>query len=208
MPDNFQPGQRAAAALKTLFIGDALAMPVHWYYNPMDIFRAFRGGITGFEAAPEIHPSSIMSLHSTSKGGRGPHVANDDQREIVGEVILKGRRKFWGKSNQHYHHGMPAGENTLNAYCARVVVRVLRENRGHYNRDAFLDAYIELMTADPALHPDTYAESYHRGFFANLEAGKPAHQCGAGLSAINAMAGSTPLFKQIFALFYSAFTLW
>ena len=29
------------------------------------------------------------------------------------------------------------------------------------------------------MHPDTYAESYHRGFFANLEAGKPRHKCGA-----------------------------
>ena len=59
---------RAAAALKSAFVGDALAMPVHWYYNPMDIFRQFPGGITQFEAAPDYHPSSIMSLHSTRKG--------------------------------------------------------------------------------------------------------------------------------------------
>lgn len=45
---------RAAAALKSAFVGDALAMPVHWYYNPMDIFRQFPGGITQFEAAPII----------------------------------------------------------------------------------------------------------------------------------------------------------
>ena len=35
---------------------------------------------------------------------------------------------------------------------------------GHYHRDNFLDAYIELMTAEPPQHPDTYAESYHRVF--------------------------------------------
>ena len=35
------------------------------------------------------------------------------------------------------------------------------------------------MTAEPARYPDTYAEAYHRGFFANLESGKSAHQCGA-----------------------------
>lgn len=179
MSQTITPRQRAGAALKSLFVGDALAMPVHWYYNPMDIFRQFRGGITEFEAAPEFHPSSIMSLHSTQKGGRGPHAPNDERREVVGDVILKGRRQYWDKANQHYHHGMPAGENTLNAYCARAVMQVLRDNHGHYARDAFLAAYIDLMTAEPARHPDTYAESYHRGFFANFELGKPAHECGA-----------------------------
>lgn len=179
MSEFITPQQRASAALKSLFVGDALAMPVHWYYNPMDIFRQFRGGISEFEPAPDFHPSSIMALHSTRRGGRGPHSAKDEQREVVGDVILKGRRQYWDRPNQHYHHGMPAGENTLNANCARVLLRVLHKNGGHYDRDAFLQAYIELMTAEPPQHPDTYAESCHRGFFANLESGKPAHQCGA-----------------------------
>lgn len=169
---------RAIAALKTSFVADALAMPVHWYYNPMDIFRDFRGGISGLEDAPARHPSSIMSLHSTRQGGRS-YRQNEQQKEIVGDVILKGRRQLWNQSKVHYHHGMKAGENTLNAHCARVVIRALHDNTGHYDQSRFLDAYIELMTADPAQHPDTYAESYHRGFFSNLEAGKPSHQCGA-----------------------------
>ncbi len=169
---------RARAALKTLFVADSLAMPVHWYYNPMDIFRDFRGGISCLEDAPARHPSSIMSLHSTRQGGRS-YRHNKQQKEIVGDVILKGRRQLWNQSKVHYHHGMKAGENTLNAHCARVVMRVLHDNAGHYDQSLFLDAYIELMTADPAQHPDTYAESYHRGFFSNLEAGKPSHLCGA-----------------------------
>ena len=87
--------QRVIAALKSLFVADALAMPVHWYYNPQDIEMAFPGGIVKFEAAPGTHPSSIMSLHSTVKGGRGAQT-DVKAREIVGEVILKGKRKFWG----------------------------------------------------------------------------------------------------------------
>jgi hypothetical protein len=63
--------QRASAALASLFVGDSLAMPVHWYYDTADIERAFPGGINKLEAAPEFHPSSIMSLHSTRSGGRG-----------------------------------------------------------------------------------------------------------------------------------------
>ena len=39
---------RAQAGLRNLFVADALAMPVHWYYNPMDIERQFPGGISQF----------------------------------------------------------------------------------------------------------------------------------------------------------------
>jgi|TARA_B110000263_G_scaffold241102_1_gene244980 ADP-ribosylglycohydrolase len=181
--------KRAAASLRCMFVGDSLAMPVHWYYNPMDIFKQFSGGITKLEAAPKYHPSSIMSLHSTKRGGRDAKRPSSSQPEIVGDVILKGKRQFWNQPNQHYHQGMLAGENTLNSHCARIIMRALGSNGGHYNEEQFLNAYIELMTANPALHPDTYAESYHRGFFANLSAGKPHNKCGAVTHDTASMGG-------------------
>ena len=182
-----------------MFIADALAMPVHWYYNPHDIGKAFPGGVTKFEAAPAYHPSSIMSLHSTSKGGRGGQASGGTQREIVGEVILKGKRVYWGQPNQHYHRGMSAGENTLNAHCARVVMRSLRATGGHYEKGLFLDDYISFMTADPPLHPDTYAESYHRGFFANLESGKAKDRCGAVTHDTPSIGGLVTIAPILFA---------
>lgn len=190
------PQKRAVAALQSMFVADSLAMPVHWYYNPMDIFRQFRGGITGLEDAPSHHPSSIMSLHSTRQGGRGAH-QQDEQKEIVGDVILKGKREFWDQANVHYHQGMQAGENTLNAHCARTLMRSLIANDGRYDQGLFLEGYIDLLTADPPQHPDTYAESYHRGFFANLEAGKPANLCGAvthDTASIGGLVTIAPLF--------------
>jgi ADP-ribosylglycohydrolase len=175
---NSQATQRATAALKNAFIADSLAMPVHWYYNPGDIFKQFPDGISQFEDAPKFHPCSIMSAHSTQQGGRTA-AARGRSKEIVGDVILKGKRQYWGIANQHYHQGMKAGENTLNAHCARALLRSVKANDGTYSRDSFLDAYIDLLTADEPLHPDTYAESYHRGFFANQEAGKDDYECGA-----------------------------
>jgi ADP-ribosylglycohydrolase len=189
--------KRAAASLRSMFVGDSLAMPVHWYYNPMDIFKQFSGGIQKLEAAPKHHPSSIMSLHSTKRGGRSAKRSGSTQSEIVGDVILKGKRQFWNQPNQHYHQGMLAGENTLNAHCARMVMRSLASNRGHYDEEKFLKGYIELMTANPALHPDTYAESYHRGFFANLSAGKPNNKCGAvthDTASIGGLVTIAPIF--------------
>lgn len=131
-----------------------------------------------------------MSLHSTRRGGRsGRDLGQSDSPEIIGAVILKGRQHLWGQANRHYHHGMQAGDNTLNAHCARVLLRSISESTGRYSRDHFLRSYIEFMTADPVRHRDTYAESYHRGFFANLVAGKPPHQCGARTHDTPSMGG-------------------
>ena len=169
---------RAVAALKNLFVADALAMPVHWFYRISDIYKAFPDGVTELKDAPDYHPSSIMSLHSTSQGGRR-NAGKPSQQQIIGKVILKGRDQYWGKPNIHYHHKMKAGENTLNAHCARLLIRSIIDNSGHYDCNAFLDSYISFMTSDTPAHNDTYAESYHRGFFNNLVNGKPKQQCGA-----------------------------
>ena len=48
----------------------------------------------------------------------------------MGDVINHGKHQFWGKPNVHYHQGMKAGENTLNAICARVVLRTIAANAG------------------------------------------------------------------------------
>lgn len=134
---------RARAALKLMYVADALSMPVHWFYNPWDIIKIFPGGIKKFEAAPPKHPSSIMPLHSTNAGGRGPQNSATG-KEVVGDIILKGKRQFWGVANQHYHQGMAAGENTLNAHCARLVTRTLTANNGRYDADLFLKNYMRL----------------------------------------------------------------
>lgn len=168
---------RATAALKLMYVADALSMPVHWFYNPQDIFNAFPGGIHKFEAAPKYHPHDFLKL------------APATGKQIVGDVILKDKKKFWGVPNQHVHQGMQAGENTLNAHCARVVTRTLIDNHGHYNAQAFLDNYIAFMTSDVPLHPDTYAETYHRGFFENLEKGLPADKCGLAAESTASVGG-------------------
>lgn len=171
-------------------------MPVHWFYNPLDIDRAFPAGLTSFAAAPSFHPSSIMPLHSTSQGGRGAQNSSGSTKQIIGEVILKGRREYWGQPNQHYHCGMLAGENTLNAHCARALMRNIVACKHHYDSARWLEDYIAFMTANPPQHPDTYAESYHRGFFANLESGKAPAHCAAlthDTPSIGGLVGIAPL---------------
>ena len=52
--------QRLRNALWGLFIGDALAMPAHWYYNTGNIVKDFDGGIRAYVDPPHPHPESFM----------------------------------------------------------------------------------------------------------------------------------------------------
>lgn len=160
---------RFRGALWGMFVGDALAMPVHWYYTIAALQRDF-GTIRDYQAPKDFHPNSIMALASTARSGRG-----SQEGDVIGGVILKGKKPHWGRPNTHYHRGMQAGDNTLNLLCVRVLIRAMNA-AGRYDPADFLRDYIAFMTA-PDSHNDTYAESYHRDFFAHYARGLPPERC-------------------------------
>ena len=180
---------RLRGALWGLFVGDALAMPAHWYYDIAALQRDC-GTIRDYQAPNAHHPSSMMSLASTGRAGRG-----DQEGEIVGRVILHGKKPFWGRPNTHYHQGMRSGDNTLNLLCVRVLIRAINAT-GHYAPADFLRDYITFMTT-PDSHNDTYAESYHRDFFARYAQGIPAGHCagaeGHDTASIGGLVGLPPV---------------
>ena len=188
-PKALTPADRIRGALWGMLVGDALAMPVHWYYRLSDLQRDF-GELRDFQAPKAHHPSSIMSLSSTARAGRGAQSG-----EVVGEVILKGKKHHWGPPNRHYHQGMQAGENTLNALCARLVLRSMTQRLGH-DTEHFLSEYVAYMTT-PDSHNDTYAESYHRDFFANWAKGIPPNRCagaeGHDTASVGGLVGLAPV---------------
>ena len=57
--------ERKVGAFWGLFIGDSMAMPVHWYYNPDDIKRGYGGWLSGYTAPNKRHPSSILTISAT-----------------------------------------------------------------------------------------------------------------------------------------------
>jgi ADP-ribosylglycohydrolase len=153
-----------------MFIGDALAMPVHWYYNLNQLRNDF-GKITKYEAPMPRFPGSIMNLSNTGGGGRG-----NDSGSIIGDVILHGKKEFWLKGGQyHYHHGMKAGENTLELYITRLIMRSIVEDK-KVDLDKIRQRYCTFMTT-PGTHNDTYAGTCHRMFFANYAKKKPFSEC-------------------------------
>lgn len=169
MTNQLSKADRMRGALWGMFVGDALSMPVHWYYSISTLWQDF-GQIRDYQAPKVHHPNSIMALANTAKAGRG-----SQDGDIVGDVILKGKKQHWGQANRHYHQGMQAGDNTLNLLCARVFMCSLAA-KGHYDPADFLHEYIRFMTESDR-HNDTYAESYHRDFFANYAAGVAPINC-------------------------------
>lgn len=73
--------------------------------------------------------------------------------------------------------GLQAGENTLNVLCALRAAQTLVSSRfadlSHPDaRAAVLSDYIGFLTT-PGTHNDTYAESFHRSFFADWQDPRP-----------------------------------
>lgn len=141
-------------------IGDALAMPVHWYYDRDALFNDY-GRVTDFVAPKSPHPGSIL--------WRSHWKAPSEELDI-----LAGRRHLWGQRNVHYHQDLAAGEPTLTAQLGAEVWRSLCHCGGFDAGDS-LGRYIELLR-HPQRHRDTYLEECHRGFFSNLGRGKPPEE--------------------------------
>jgi ADP-ribosyl-[dinitrogen reductase] hydrolase len=143
-------------------VADAVAMPVHWYYDQRALNRDY-GAIEGYQSPRSPHPDSIL--------WRSHWTAPAPQFDILREQAA-----FWGRRGVHYHQFLAAGENTLNFRLAAELWRFIRR-RGEYDAESWLDRYVACMLA-PGWHRDTYVEEFHRHFFTNLAAGRKPVNCG------------------------------
>ena len=186
--------ERRRAALLGLYVADAVAMPVHWMYNLQQLKRDY-GTISGYVKPREKFDGSILNLSNTGGGGRG-----SDQGDIVGTVILHGKKQYWMRGgNFHYHLGLEAGENTLEAQLCRVLTRSLLSSRAtavEFSAEDFTNKYMSFMQT-PGSHNDTYASTAHRMFFSNLIRGEAPHNCadndGHNVDTIDALTLTVPI---------------
>lgn len=185
--------RRIRNALWGLFIGDALAMPAHWFYSLGNIKRVFDGGVRAYSPAPHPHPESFMvgmdynpDVDTANRLGRKYDILHEharfyrtsystleihasEQESEHGHMVPRLEDRF------HYHHGLQAGENTLGAHLVRVLMRsVIHE--GRYDPDSFLEDFVEHLTT-PGRNRDPYTEIYLRRWFENYSRGLPAHVC-------------------------------
>ncbi len=171
-PDsNHLSDQRAGFAFGG-FVGDALAMPVHWYYDRAALLNDY-GVVRDFLAPQNPHPGSILWRSSyTALNERGN--------------ILHDQAQYWGQRGVHYHQFLQAGENTLNLQLAKVLIDSLIAQR-HYDAGDFLNRYIPFLLT-PGQHRDTYIEECHRKFFTAYARGAAARKCAGGDIHIGGLA--------------------
>lgn len=142
-------------------IGDALAMPAHWYYNTERLEKDY-GFVDRYLAPQNPHPDSIL--------WRSHYQAPNEKGEI-----LHDQAPYWGKRGIHYHQFLQPGENTVNLQLNELL-QVSLEECGDYDEEDFLGRYIDFMTT-PGRHRDTYLEEYHRNFFMNYARGEKLSRC-------------------------------
>jgi ADP-ribosylglycohydrolase len=159
---------RAEGALWGLLLGDALAMPVHWYYD-RDALRRDYGEVRDLLAPRNPHPGSI--LHRSHYAPANPDAD-----------ILHDQARYWGRPGIHYHQHLEAGENTLNLQLVRVLLADLVEH-GRYDADRYLERMIAFVR-DPESHRDTYVEEWLRAFFEHRELTHKGPAMAAALDAV------------------------
>lgn len=163
---HFMTASSSAQAFYSAFTGslvaDAVAMPVHWYYDTAALDRDY-GVIKGYQPPRNPHADSIL--------WRSKYQPVNERGDI-----LRDQAVYWGRRGVHYHQFLAAGENTLNFQLARELFRWVVA-RGGYDPHAWLDRYVECMLT-PGWHRDTYVEEYHRAFFTAYAQGKPVERCG------------------------------
>jgi hypothetical protein len=136
--------QKCRGALWGLYIGDALSMPVHWYYNRSALHDDY-GWVTDYLAPKNPHPDSLLF--------RSNYSAPNPKGEILHDQV-----PYWGREGTHYHYHqfLTAGENTLNLKLCRLLIQSLNECGG-YDAEDYLRRYISFMII-PGNHRDTYIE--------------------------------------------------
>lgn len=150
-------------------VADAVAMPVHWYYDQAALDRDYPGlAAAAGSDAPFLAPHNPHSGSILWRSHWTPPAAKFD--------ILREQAAFWGQHGIHYHQFLAAGENTLNFRLATELLSFVRRHR-EYDAEKWLDRYVAVML-EPGWHRDTYVEEYHRHFFTNLAAGRKSINCG------------------------------
>jgi len=165
--------EAVSEAIWGMVIADAVAMPVHWFYQIEEIKKRYNGWIQGYRAPCEKHPTSILAISNAEGSGRASGTGAKPIKPVVGGVILHDKLPFWtsGSRSTHYHQGMAAGDSTLTTLCCLEIIHALREadpdgtcDDPRLLRGAAFARLVAFLTT-PGSHNDTYAESFIRAFF-------------------------------------------
>jgi ADP-ribosyl-[dinitrogen reductase] hydrolase len=197
---------RISSSLYGMLVGDALAVPGHWFYSPTKLRKDY-GEITGMVAPKPTHAESMIQgmsydgtidiLHDKAiyyEGAMAAGAASATTPRTKEEI--EARRDDHGNyvgatadERVHYHQSLKKGMNTVNVCIARLLMRYLaktnKDQQDYYNPDDFLEEFKTYMTTRPKKddtsqvmsHNDTYLDVYVRYFFTQAGQGTRLRNC-------------------------------
>jgi ADP-ribosyl-[dinitrogen reductase] hydrolase len=121
-------------SLYGMLVGDAVAVPAHWFYSPESIRKEY-GDITGIVAAKPNHAESMVQgvtytgtvdiMHDKAHKIIAQMAKLSEEQE---EAMRDDHGNFVGaqaSERVHYHRSLLKGQNTANACIARLAMRYL-----------------------------------------------------------------------------------
>ncbi|MEM7673958.1 MAG: ADP-ribosylglycohydrolase family protein [Verrucomicrobiota bacterium] len=171
------PISRILGAFWGMWIGDALAMPAH-YYRDKDVIKHHYGLLNEYKAPHSIHPGSRMT--------RQTYAPFSSKADVVHEV-----KEAWSKPGTHVHKSLRPGDSTLNLKLARCLFESMQQH-GSYNEGDYIQRYLNLMLT-PGAHGDTWVDESHQTFFNHYAQGKPITGCGDEDQTLSGVVISLPI---------------
>lgn len=163
---------RLRGALVGMLLGDALAVPTHFYPDQVSIERHLGAGpIRGFRPPPPtLSPGTLV-----------------ESAQYSGTIdILGDARRFYAKPQQrsdgkgsHPHRGLAVGENSLNAELGvKSLLGSLVKNSQTFIVPSFLESMRHHVAGPEASHRDVYTYPWLRAYFERLSAAEAAAKVG------------------------------
>ena len=141
--------EKRAGAIWGSFIGDALAMPVHWYCDREALCRDY-GRVSDYVGPRNPHPDSIL--------WRSTYTPLNERGDILHE-----QAQYWGQRGIHYHQFLRAGENALNLQLGRVLMESLLARGGYHAEDYLAWKYADDFEAGVLANTNLGGDNCHRG---------------------------------------------
>jgi len=168
-------------ALWGIFVGDAVAMPVHWFYDRPTLDKEYpelkhynkETGENLYLAPKDIHAESMIG-GMTYKGS--VDILHDKAHYYNHEGSGEKTQDTHGNQlpdppdkRAHYHQGLPAGKNTMENQVVRVFLRSVVKHNG-YDRKQYAQDFVDFMTTPPL--EDPYLSVWIRRYFENYSESK------------------------------------
>lgn len=175
--------ERIRRALLGMQAGDALAAPLHWYYD-IDVMKQHLREAWGCEQL-RCYAAVPQGLHHPDSWN---YMKSFDAAAC--KIDLMHGKPPWAPG-MFYHQELQPGEATHTVALANLLTRSIAED-GQYDYSKYLQRYVDFWRV-PGQNTDTYIEIVHRHFFERLADGTPLHECGMEESCLSGFTVAMPL---------------